>query len=283
MTRTIRVPDNVHKFVKDNKGGRTMGKVVEDIFGKHFSDKPTNPEKIFYKCDVCKKIEEFNAPWNIGYSPEVSEIMNLIGKIVEHKEYGDTKCGGILKLYNIDMIQKGEKIKRENVLLRVVVLDGRLFVVSKIKDWNNPRVGEVVEISPGLRHFKIISIEDLYKIIEILAKYYEPGVITDIVKQLRDIKFEPGTNKYLTNDMHAQVQHIFNGNKIIPEGMFKFMCYLIPSFCYSLSKTTLTDNDGNVLDAPVGNGFFRDLVIRVANRELTHKEALNFYKGSKVN
>lgn len=282
MTKTIHVPDNVHKLIKDNKGGRTMGKVVEDIFGEHFQDKPTNPERVFYKCDTCKKIEGFNAPWDIGYSPEVDKIMKMMGKLIGHKEYG-AKCDGILKLYNIDIIQNGEEIKKENVLLKVVVIDERVIIVSKTKDQNNPRVGEIIEPIPGHLYIKIISIEDLYKIVETLAKYYEPGFITGIVEQLKKIKFEPDKNRFLTNEIHAQVQQIFNSNKIIPEGMFKFMCYLIPSFCYSLSQTTLTDNEGNMSKAPIGDGFFRDLVTKVANREITHNEAMTYYRGIRVN
>ena len=241
MSKTIRVSDDIHQLVKENKGGRTMGKVVEDVFGEHFSDKPTSPEKIFFKCDICKKIEEFSASWDKGYSPEVDRIMIIMGKRIEHKDYG-AKCNGLLKLYNIDMIQQGEKIKRENVLLKVVLLDKKLFIVANIKDWNNPRVGELVEIARGIYHFKIISLEDLYKIIELLARYYEPGVVTEVVKKLMDIKFEPNKNKRITNDKHAQVRQIFNESKFIPEGMFKYMCYLIPSFCYSLSLTTLTES-----------------------------------------
>lgn len=281
MTKTIHVSDDVHKLVKDNKGGRTMGKVIEDIFGEHFSDRPTNPERIFYKCDICKKIEEFNAPWNMGYSPEVDNIIRLMGKLVEHKEYG-AECNGILKLYNIDMIQKGEKIKRENVLLKVVVLDEKIVIVAKVKGSNNPRVGEITEPIPGNFYIKVISIEGLYRIIEILAKYYEPGVITNITEQLKNIKLESDVNRFVTNDVHAQIRRIFNDNKIIPEGMFKSMCYLIPSFCYSLSKTALIDDEGNVSYAPIGNGYFKDLVTKIANREITHKQAMTYYKGYKV-
>lgn len=281
MSKTIRVSDGIHQLVKENKGGRTMGKVIEDVFGDRFSDKPTSPEKIFFKCDVCKEIEEFNASWDKGYSPEVDKIMMIMGKMIAHEDYG-ADCKGILKLYNIDMIQQGEKIKREDVLLKVVLLDKKLLIVADIGNWNNPRVGELVEIAHGIHHFKIISLKDLYKIIELLALYYEPGVITEVIKRLMNINFEPDKNKFLTKEIHAHIQHIFNENKFIPEGMFKYMCYLVPSFCYSLSLTTLTDPAGNVSLAPVGNGFFKDIVVRIANRELRHEEALNLYKGIKV-
>jgi hypothetical protein len=282
MTKTIHVSDDAHKLVKDIKGGRTMGDTVDDIFSKHVSERPTNPEKVFYRCDVCNDIEEFSAPWNIGYSPEVREVMTLIGKVIRHDKYKKTRCEGILKLYNIDMMQQAKTLKEEDILMRVVMLDKKPIVIAKIKGLNNPRVGEIIEPIPRRYNLRITSIEDTYKILEILAKYNDPGTMIPIVEQLLSVNLDAGVNKKLKDEIDLQILKIYGDNKIFPVGMFKHLCYLIPSFCYSLALTMWTDNEGNIVRAPVGNGFFKNLVRMIANRELDHESALTYYRDIKV-
>jgi len=282
MAKTMHVSGDAHKLVKYIRGGRTMSDTLDDILSKHVSTLPTHPEKVFYKCDICNEIKDFGAPWDIGYSPEVSEIMTLIGKVVKHDKYEKTKCDGILKLYNIDMMQNAKALKYEDILMKVVVLDKKPIVIAQFKGNNNPRIGEIIEPVRKRYNLRITSIEDTYKILEVLAKYNDPGLVTPIVEQLMSINLEADANKKLKNDVDFQILKIYGDNKILPAGMFKHLCYLIPSFCYSLALTTLTDNKGNTMKAPVGNVYFKNMVRMISNREIDHNAALTFYKGVEV-